>query len=89
MPGLAAAPGRRLRAWGELPGLARLNAQVIRIWAARPAELIGRVQAQIGDTSRARGSGPVTRAGSGASPRSPDPARFRGGMSRYSSLVTR
>ena len=34
-------------------------------------------------------SGPVTRAASGASPRSPDPARFRGGMSRYSSLVTR
>ena len=61
----------------------------ILIWAARTAELIGRVQAQIGDTSRARGSGPVTRAGSGASPRFPDPARFRGGMSRYSSLVTR
>jgi hypothetical protein len=54
---------RRLRAWGELPGLARLNGQIIRIWAARTAELIGRVQAQIGDTSRARGSGPVTRAG--------------------------
>jgi hypothetical protein len=49
-----------------------LNAQIIRIWAARTAELIGRVQAQIG-----------------ASPSSPDPARFRGGMSRYSSLVTR
>jgi hypothetical protein len=48
-----------------------LNAQIIRIWAARTAELIGRVQAQIG-----------------ASPSSPDPARFRGGMSRYSSLVT-
>jgi len=41
-----------------------LNAQIIRIWAARTAA-------------------------SGASPRSPDPARFRGGMSRYSSLVTR
>jgi hypothetical protein len=49
-----------------------LNAQIIRIWAARTAELIGRVQAQIG-----------------ASPSSPGPARFRGGMSRYSSLVTR
>ena len=36
-----------------------------------------------------RGSAPVTRVASGASPRSPDPARFRGGMSRYSSLVTR
>jgi hypothetical protein len=48
-----------------------LNAQIIRIWAARTAGLIGRVQAQIGDMSRARGSGPVTRAGSGASPSSP------------------
>ena len=70
-------PDRRLRAWGELPGLASLNGQIIRIWAARTAELIGRVQAQIGDTSRARGSGPVTRAGYGASPGFPGPARFR------------
>ena len=54
-----------------------MNGQIIRIWAARTAELIGRVQAQIGDTSRARGSGPVTRAGSGASPGFPGPARFR------------
>ena len=31
----------------------------------------------------------VTRAAASASPRSPGPARFRGGMSRYTSLVTR
>jgi hypothetical protein len=82
-------PDRRLRAWGELPGLASLNGRIIRIWVARTAELIGRVQAQIGDASRARGSGPVTRAGSGASPGFPRPGAFPRGMSRYSSLVTR
>src|SRR5438876_1006378 len=37
----------------NLPGLARLNAQIIRIWAAQTADPIGRAQAQIANASRA------------------------------------
>jgi hypothetical protein len=33
------------------PELARLNAQIIRIWAARTAEPIGRAQAHVGNAS--------------------------------------